>query len=167
MRTVYMTIGYAGSGKSTFAINFIKDKPNVKIVSPDCFRKMFNGEYKYLTELENVITQSTFDAAKNLLEAGYDVIIDCGNLTKSDDRRGKWKQLPANVFIAFVMPADKSVELYVSRRCKNPHWLNVDCKQIVKNEMKAYEPPTLEEFDEIWNVNEYGEKYNFIRKDSK
>ncbi len=39
---------------------------------------------------------------------------------------------------------------------KNPHWEKVDWLSIVKNEMKAYEQPTLEEFDEIWHVNEDG-----------
>lgn len=157
MRTVYLTIGFTGSGKSTFARNFIKDKPNVKIVSPDGFRQMFNSEYKYIVKLDDAITQSTFDAAKNLLVAGYDVVIDCGNLTKSLDRRGLWVQLPAEKFVAYVMPMDQPVNWYVERRMQKPHWAKVDFKEIVKNEMKAYESPTLDEFDKICHVSEKGE----------
>lgn len=157
MRTVYMTVGYTGSGKSTFARNFIKDKPKVKIVSPDGFRKMFNGEYAYHAELDDVITESTFDAALNLISAGYDVVVDCGNLTKASDRRGKWKYLPADRFVAYVMPMHKSVDWYVERRMRSPHWDKVDWIKIVQNEMKAYEPPTEDEFDEIILVSETGE----------
>ena len=158
MRTVYMTIGFTGSGKSTFAKNFIADKPKVKIVSPDGFRKMFNGTYKYLPELDDVITRCTFDAAFSLMCHGYDPVIDCGNLTKSFDRRGKWKHLKDLVlfplkFVAFVMPMGKPVEWYVERRKQKPHW-DVDFEKIVKDEMKAYEPPTTDEFDEIVYVDE-------------
>lgn len=152
MRTVYLTIGFTGSGKSTYARDFIKYHPKTKIVSPDGFRKMLNGEYKYLVELDDVITQSTFDTAKNLLEAGYDVIIDCGNLTKAEDRRGKWKQLPADKFVAFLMPIHNPVDWYVKRRKKNPHWNEVDWERIVEGEMRAFEPPTEDEFDEIIKI---------------
>ena len=151
MKTVYETIGLTGSGKSTWARYFIKDRPKIKIVSPDGFRSMLNGEYAYHVELDDVITQSTYDTAKNLLEAGYDVVIDCGNLTNASDRRGKWRQLPADKFIAVMMPMDKPVEWYVDRRKTNPHW-PVNVEQIVMNEMKAYEPPKLGEFDKIIHI---------------
>jgi predicted kinase len=154
MSTVYMTIGYTGSGKSTLAREFIKDKPKIKIVSPDGFRKMFNGEYAYLPELDDIISRCTFDLASILLWKGYDVIIDCGNLQRSADRRALWRKLNADKFIAFVMPLDKPVEWYVNRRKQNPHWDKVDWEQIVKNEMKAFEPPESDEFDEIIYVKE-------------
>jgi predicted kinase len=154
MKTVFMTIGFSGSGKSTYAREYAKYHPDTKIVSPDGFRTMFNGEYKYLPEMDDVITQSTFDTAENLLQAGYNVIIDCGNLTKADDRRGKWKKLRANKFVAFLMPKHKPVDWYVKRRKKNPHWDKVDMTRIVENEMRAFEPPTLDEFDKIIKIKE-------------
>lgn len=153
MNTVFMTIGFSGSGKSTYAREYVKYHPDTKIVSPDGFRTMFNGEYKYLPEMDDVITQSTFDTAENLLQAGYNVIIDCGNLTTDDDRRGKWKKLHADKFVAFLMPTHKPVDWYVKRRKRNPHW-DVDFEKIVINEMRAFEPPTLDEFDEIIKVKE-------------
>jgi len=155
MKTVFMTIGFSGSGKSTYARDYVKIHPDTKIVSPDGFRKMFNGEYKYLPEMDDVITQSTFDAAENLLQAGYNVAIDCGNLTTADDRRGKWKKLRADKFVAFLMPIHKPVDWYVKRRKKNPHW-KVDIERIIEAEMKAYEKPTVEEFDEVWRISENG-----------
>jgi predicted kinase len=156
MSTVYEMIGFSGSGKSTFARNFTADKPKVKIVSPDGFRKMFNGEYKYLPEMDDVISYSTFSTAIALLDAGYDVIVDCGNLQNSSDRRGLWRLLPADRFVAIVMPMDKPPQWYVERRMKNPHWETADWLSIVKNEMRAYEPPTLDEFDEIIDIDGNG-----------
>lgn len=159
MSTVFCTIGFTGSGKSTFAKNFIKDKPKTKIVSPDVFRKMFNGRYKYDILQDDIITKCCYDTAKHLLIAGYDIVIDCGNLTKAMDRRALWKLLKsekfAEKFVAFVMPMDKPVEWYVERRKTNPHWDKVNWEQIVRAEMKAYEPPTPDEFDEIWEILEH------------
>lgn len=153
MSTVYVLIGFSGSGKSTYARDYAKYHPDTKIVSPDGFRTMFNGEYKYLPEMDDVITQSTFDAAENLLQAGYNVIIDCGNLTTDDDRRGKWKKLHADKFVAFLMPTHKPVDWYVKRRKRKPH-RKMDLVSLVETEMRAFEPPTLEEFDEIIKVKE-------------
>lgn len=148
-----MTIGFSGSGKSTYARDYVKYHPDTKIVSPDGFRTMFNGEYKYLPEMDDVITQSTFDAAENLLQAGYNVIIDCGNLTKADDRRGKWKNLHAGKFVAFLMPTHKPVDWYVKRRKRKPH-RKMDLVTLVETEMRAFEPPTKDEFDEIIKIKE-------------
>ncbi len=153
-KSVYMTIGFTGSGKSFWARTFAKTHPRTKIVSPDTFRTMLNGTYKYLEELDDVITESCFDTAENLLNAGYDVIIDCGNLTKSDDRRGKWKKLPADKFVAVLMPVHQTVDWYVKRRKQNPHWNTMDIEKIVIAEMKAFEPPTEDEFDEIIKIKE-------------
>ncbi|HIJ71131.1 MAG TPA: AAA family ATPase [Planctomycetes bacterium] len=154
MRIVYMTIGCIGSGKSTWARNFVKDKPKTKIVSPDAFRKMLNGEYEYHVEQDDIITESCFDTARHLLDAGYDVIIDCGNLTRASDRRSKWKKLPANKFIAVIMP-QKDVEWHVNNRLKKPHWDNVDWHGIAKAEKAAYEAPADGEFDTIIHVKEF------------
>ena len=164
MSTVYMTIGFTGSGKSTWAKNFVAEHPNTKIVSPDGFREMLNGEYKYLPELDDVITVSCFYAAQKLLFAGYDVIIDCGNLQNAPDRRVKWKQLnPYDMtdyrhkplrFVAVMMPMDKPVSWYIERRKQKPHWDKVDWRKIVEGEMKAYEPPYDGEFEEIIYIKE-------------
>lgn len=154
MRTVFMMIGYTGSGKSTWAKQRAREDYGVKIVSPDAFRMMLNGTYAYHEELDSVITESCFDTARHCLDAGYDVIIDCGNLTKSEDRRKKWRGLPAERFIAVVMPMGHPPQWYVRRRMKAPHWTQVDWLGVVKREMKAYEPPEEGEFNEIWHIKE-------------
>lgn len=158
MNTLYIMIGYSGSGKSTWAKNFVKDKSRTVIVSPDAFRSMLHGDYEYRIELDEIITHSCYFIATQLL-AEYDVIIDCGNLTTSLDRRGLWKLLPAKKRIAIVMPMKKYPQWYVSRRMKKPHWERVDWLSVVKAEMKVYQPPTFDEFDEIVHIKEDGSVY--------
>jgi len=149
-RCVYITIGLLGSGKSTWAKRFAKNRPNVKIVCPDSFRTMLNGEYKYLAELDDVITQSTYDTAFNLLWAGYDVIVDCGNLTNAPDRRKKWLELPAR-HIAVVFPV-RDRDWHIGNRGKDPH-CEADWGAIWDRERAAYEPVNNADYDEVALIN--------------
>jgi len=152
MRTAFIMIGFSGSGKSTYAREYAKTHTRVKIVSPDAFRTMFTGDYEYNEDLDDVITESCFDTAENLLQAGYDVIIDCGNITNSEDRRAKWKKLHADRFIGVLMPTHKPVSWYVKRRRRNPHRKGADLELIVESEMRALDYPTEEEFHKLIKV---------------
>lgn len=152
--TVYFLIGFLGSGKSTWAKKFVSEHLNTKIVSPDGFREMLNGGYKYIVELDDIITQSTFDTAKNLLSGGYDVIVDCGNLTDDPDRRGKWKLLPTDRFVAVLFP-QRDVQWHVNNRLKKPHWEEVDWYKIAEGERRAFQPIEKKDFDEIIEVEEW------------
>jgi len=74
MSKLYLPIGIFGSGKSTWARS---QDPNIQIVSGDNIRWMLNGgEYIYNESIEPVIIDILFDAAKRLLDKGYDVILD-------------------------------------------------------------------------------------------
>jgi len=149
--SIYLTIGFLGSGKSAWAKKFAADNPNAKIVSADSFREMFNGEYKYLVELDEIITESMVYAAKLLVACNYDVIIDCGNLTKG--RRSSWMSIPSVKKIAVMLP-QKPAEWHIKNRLKKPHW-DVNWKRVVEGERKAFEPINEAEFDEIINVKEW------------
>jgi len=151
MTTVYMTIGFLGSGKSTWAREFAKEHLKTKIVCPDAFREMLNGEYKYLVELDDIITESVFETAKNLLQGGYDVIVDCGNLTNAPDRRGKWRRLKADKFVAVIFPQE-DIEWHVQNRRNKPHWKDVDWLKIAQGERNAFEPINENDYDEIIRI---------------
>lgn len=150
-KKILITIGLLGSGKSTWARQFAKEHPDTKIVCPDGFRLMLNGEYKYLPELDDIITASVFDTANNLLKAGYSVIIDCGNLQESADRRAKWRQLQADKYIAVVFPC-RQKEWHIKNRLEKPHWEGVDWGKIWENEKSALQPINEKEFDEVIKV---------------
>ncbi len=151
MNTVYMLHGMLGSGKSTWAKKYVKDHPDTKIVSADGFREMFNGEYAYIVELDDVITESMIAAADSLLAAGYNVIIDCGNLTK--ERRRPWMNL-AGSKIAVVMPC-KELSWHVSNRLNKPHCCGKDWNAIAEGERKSLEPFPISDFDHVIHVEEF------------
>ncbi len=134
MATIYILHGFFGSGKSTWAKNFVKEHSGTKIVSGDGFRLMFNGEYKYVPELDNAITQSMADTIFNLLTDGYDVIVDCGNLTES--RRLPWLRIPAK-HIAVIFPS-KDKEWHIKNNVAKIHSDSWD--EVWESEHKSYEP---------------------------
>ena len=77
-----MTIGMIGSGKSTWAKQFARDNPNTKIVSGDDLREMLAGYYLYDIGFEPLLDYIIFKLVKELLLAGYDVILDECNLVQ-------------------------------------------------------------------------------------
>lgn len=78
MSKLYLPIGMLGSGKSTWAREFIKKHPNTKIVAGDDIRYMLAGgkEYTYDRGLEPIVYTILIETATILLRRGYDVILD-------------------------------------------------------------------------------------------
>jgi len=77
MSKILLPIGMIGSGKSTWARKYILDHPNTKIVGGDEIRFMLHGgEYTHHAALEPVVLDILFAVANELLESGYDVILD-------------------------------------------------------------------------------------------
>ena len=89
MSKIIILIGVAGSGKSTWAFEYVKTNPNTVIVSRDSMRKSLFGyddvnlkDY-YLTEItqsENLISEFVDATVSTALKIGKDVIIDNTNL---------------------------------------------------------------------------------------
>jgi predicted kinase len=153
-RTIYLTIGFLGSGKSTWAKKFAAEHPDTKIVSGDGFRTMLNGEYKYLVELDDIITSCMLVAGQELLWGGYDVIIDCGNLTR--ERRNPWLGLVwDNVKVVAVVFPSLSKEWHIANRLKNPHGEGKDWDGIAQGERDAFEPIDEKDFDKVIYIEEW------------
>lgn len=78
MSKLYLPIGLIGTGKSTWARQFIQTKANTKIVAGDAIRYMLAGgrNYQYNKSLEPTIFDILFDTTQRLLIRGYDVILD-------------------------------------------------------------------------------------------
>ena len=88
MPEVILTIGPPGSGKNTWANNFIAKKQKTgkvyRIVNRDDLRAMSAGgihNYKYSNKSENIITQTQLAMAKALIAAGQSVIVCDTNLS--------------------------------------------------------------------------------------
>ena len=152
MKTVYLTIGHIGSGKSTWAKNYVDNHPDTKIVCADNFRTMLNGTYKYLEELDDIITESMVNTATHLLNGGYNVIIDVGNIT--NERRSSWLNLPADKKVAILLPRENA-EWHVANRETNPHWGAVDWYAIFQGESNVFDDVDANDFDEIINVEKW------------
>ena len=78
MSKLYLPIGLIGTGKSTWARQFIEANPGTKIVAGDSIRYMLAGgsRYEYDAVLEPVILDILFDITHALLSHGHDVILD-------------------------------------------------------------------------------------------
>ena len=152
MNTMYMLHGIMGSGKSTWAKKFVLEHPDTKIVSGDGFRLMLNGEYKYLVELDDIITASMVDTIKRVLAGGYNVIVDVGNITA--ERRSSWMEIPVDKRIAVVMPRGDR-QWHVGNRETSTHWDKTPSGFIYDREAAALEPLNEHNFDEIIEVDKW------------
>ncbi len=83
-------VGPAGSGKTTWARNYVRGRSDTRIVSRDSLRQQLFGyddrtisDYyadKYLHDRETCVTKSQFVLMKALLEGGSSVVVDDTNL---------------------------------------------------------------------------------------
>ena len=146
--TVFVLQGLLASGKSTWAKRFCARHPRGRIVSADAFRAMLHGRYEYHAEMDDVISLAMEDSAYHLLKAGYDVIIDCGNLTRQ--RRKPWLELAHRVearTVAVAMPRMPK-DWHVGRRAANPHG-QTDWGQVYDGEKAALEDFQQGEVDDV------------------
>ncbi len=93
--------GLMGSGKSTWALEFMKQNPNWVRVNRDALRRM-RGEY-WLPTQEDLITDWEVNSVKSALDKGYNVIIDACHL---DNKYIKaWKKTLENYKITVNVKA--------------------------------------------------------------
>lgn len=71
--------GIQGSGKSTFAKQFVKDNQNFKCVNRDSFRHMLSS-YTYTEENEKIVTEAVHSTIENLIKHNYNVVLDEMNI---------------------------------------------------------------------------------------
>lgn len=88
--TVFMTLGLPASGKTTWAIEHIKNNPGTVRVNKDTLRLMiFNGQYsKEMEEFVCIVRDIIIDHA---LGMGYDVVVDDTNF--KEDHRKRIKEI--------------------------------------------------------------------------
>jgi predicted kinase len=146
---VYQTIGFMGSGKSTWARQFVQDNPNTKIISTDSLRTMLNGTYKYIEGLDDTIDDIVKWTLTVLLNDGYDVIIDCCHLTH--ERRDSW-DIPEDVDrIAVVFPC-KRPSWHVKNRESDKH-SDADLIALITNDIKHYQVVRPELYSDVINIS--------------
>lgn len=81
---VKILVGLPASGKSTYAIEFVKNNPRWVIISRDSFRKMLVNTYVCPDGVELLIHDLVNSSILKALNKGFNVIIDDTNLISKD-----------------------------------------------------------------------------------
>lgn len=79
---VYVTVGYPGSGKSTWARKMSEDK-NTVIICKDSIRHMLKNNYVFDPIYESLVSEINKTAFHGALMAGFDIIIDETHITRA------------------------------------------------------------------------------------
>lgn len=150
MSKLYLPIGLIGSGKSTWARQYIKDHPNPKIVGGDEIRFMLNGgNYVHDESLEPIILEVLFGATQTLLSSGCDVILDECYCSLSREMRARVVTVVsfyATEIIAVVFPECDMQDHIDDKILKGLRGKTVNYWKRVFCEMKeVYEPFNLAE----------------------
>lgn len=148
MNKLYLPIGMIGTGKSTWARQFIQTNPDTKIVAGDDVRFMLGGgKYKHDEQLEPAVENILFTATEALLNHGYDVILDECYCSLTKAMRKRVVQLFCDHEIVAVVFPEKDMKDHIEDKVLKglrgktvAYWKRVFC------EMKAiYEPVCLAE----------------------
>ena len=76
MQKLVVCIGLPGSGKTTWARNFIRNRKNWRLVSNDDVRVLLSGSNTYNSKLSPVVYQTAILYTRSLLKSGHNVILD-------------------------------------------------------------------------------------------
>lgn len=161
MSKLYLPVGLIGTGKSTWARQFIEADPDTKIVAGDAIRYMLSGgkNYEYDRSLEPNILDILFENTKILLSRGYDVILDECYCSLSMDMRYhvSWRFSGADL-IAIVFP-EKDMQDHIDDKVIKGlrgktvnYWKRVFCE--MKKVYEPFDPETEHYFNRHEVINE-------------
>lgn len=145
---VFILCGAPGSGKSTWANDFVKNNPNTVKVCPDDNRRAIGGDSN-----NQAVSYPAFcmakDQMRNALEAGKCVIFDATNMYKKARKdfinlaRGKGAKV-----IAAVFECTKEILLTRNQKRATLGGRNVS-EEVIDRMLSRYQQPDTTEFDEV------------------
>lgn len=149
MRTIWITTGLIGSGKSTWAKEFAKDK-KIAIICRDELRTMVKGNYIYEKETEKLVKQFADTNILLALSQGWNIIIDEVHITKTK-RQEVIEFIRAHPYMApegvkFVIVHFTEKENNIDNRMKSPRgYTREDWEGVYNNMLRSYEEPVINE----------------------
>lgn|SRR5574343_443674 len=111
MITLVCTLGIPGSGKTTWAKEFLKENPEWVRVNRDDIRDMFSENYKFSKSIEDIITKAQLAIISDLLKSGINVICDDTNLNPNTQK--KFQELCSSIGVNYKIQDFRSVPLSV------------------------------------------------------
>ena len=146
---LYILFGILGSGKSTWAFCETMSSARTKCVCMDDIRYMLHKRKIYVASTDQVVLKISQDAVKRLLAEGYDVVVDCGNLTEGV--RQTWLNVAGEAKKILVKFPLREKKWHVNHRMEEDtkgknrkyweDWYDMQVAQI--------EPPREEDYDSV------------------
>ena len=145
-----LTIGCQGSGKSTWAHQYIKEHPEVLYLSTDNLRKEFTGNMADQS-VNGMIYAEIGKRTESALRKGQSVLLDATFIKKAwrKDNVKLGRKFGAKL-VAHVFRADRKTLVERVQKRAAGGGLNVP-PEVIDKYIAQYEPPDGLEFDEIIN----------------
>ena len=145
MSKVIMMIGVPGSGKSTWALNYVLEHPNdeVQIYSSDFYRLMLFGDENDQTH-NNEVFSAMYQDIRKAYQDGVDIIIDATNLSYKDRTRTRnsLRGVPITHCVILATPIEKCIE-------RDSHRSRTVGEEVIKRCVCKFEIPTYDEIPSI------------------
>jgi len=169
MTIVYLTVGFPGSGKSTWSKAKAK-QDNVVIINLDSIREMLKADYVSESKIESVVKKIAKDALHHCMDKGFNIIIDQTNL--SAKTRAEWVGLvqaeDSSAKIVAVCFTEMDSKILLDRRMTNPRGYKRSKWAMIISNMKNYYTPvgSNEGFNETIMVDAQGNETGSSKKSS-
>lgn len=155
VQTIYITVGFPGSGKSTWAWKTAKDSDTI-IICKDNIRFMLKGDYVFDPSYEPLVTEIATATFNSAFIAGFNIIIDEEHITKKHraDTIEKIKNftlsIEPKIICAWFIENKRNLEYQM----KDPRgYSDIKWAEVIEKMTKEFQKPTKrEKFDEIIKI---------------
>ena len=126
MSTMICLSGLPGSGKTTWAKEFLKKHPEYHYFSPDVYYERINGDDR-IRDNTFEVWMTMFQEIHKAEQAGYDVLIDSDNLTYA--QRNQWIEWFPNFDIHYLFYIEEDYAVCLDRVSKRRRAIPSDIMQ--------------------------------------